>query len=211
MLELVTILTDCQAAIGRMTSDEPGPGQKKALEARRHIATLRAKEPNVKVEIRWCPSHKGIDGNEIADEWAKLAADESDAHGVEWLSTTNPDGTVSESLPVPEVLRQRQARVLRKEMAGRQRLGQEEACPHQQPQIPAKRKAETGPNGGQGQQAPRLPVLPAEDGTLPHWAIPRVDDPPPRRYLLVVSVRIQTREYLFKTAPNGRVNRRLSG
>ena len=145
MLELVTILTDCQAAIGRMTSDEPGPGQKKALEARRHIATLRAKEPNVKVEIRWCPSHKGIDGNEIADEWAKLAADESDAHGVEWLSTTNPDGTVSESLPVPEVLRQRQARVLRKEMAERQRLGQEEACPHQQPQIPAKRKAETGP------------------------------------------------------------------
>jgi len=63
-----------------------------------------------------------------------------------------------------------------------------EACPHQQPQIPAKRKAETGPHGGQGQQAPRLPVLPAEDGTLLHRAIPRVDDPPPRRHLLVVSV-----------------------
>jgi len=51
-LGLVTILTDCQAAIGRMASDEPGPGQKHALEARRHIATLRAKEPNAKVEIR---------------------------------------------------------------------------------------------------------------------------------------------------------------
>jgi len=40
----------------------------------------------------------------------------------------------------------------------------------------------------QGQQAPRLSVLPAEDGTLSHRAIPRVDDPPPRRHLLVVSV-----------------------
>ena len=89
-----------------------------------------------------------------------------------------------ESLPAPEVLRQRQARVLRKEMAGCQRLGQG----HQQPQIPAKRKAETGPRGGQGQQAPRLPVLPAEDGTLPHRAIACVDDPSPRRHLLVVSV-----------------------
>jgi len=69
-LGLVTILTDCQAAIGRMTSDEPGPGQKHALEARRHIATLWGKEPSVKVEIRWCPSHQGIEGNKIADEWA---------------------------------------------------------------------------------------------------------------------------------------------
>jgi len=66
-LRLVTILTDCQAAIGRMTSDEPGLGQKYALESRRHITTLRAKVPNVKVEIRWCPSHQGIEGNEIAD------------------------------------------------------------------------------------------------------------------------------------------------
>jgi len=85
-----------------MTSDEPGPGQKYAPEARRHIATLRAKEPNVKVEIRWRPSHQGIEGNEIADEWAKIAADEPDAHGVEWFSTTNPDGTVSERVfPLP--------------------------------------------------------------------------------------------------------------
>jgi len=35
-----------------MASDEPGPGQKYALEARRHIATLRAKEPSVRIEIR---------------------------------------------------------------------------------------------------------------------------------------------------------------
>jgi len=45
-----------------MTSGDPGPGPKYALEARRHIAALRAKEPNVKIEIRWCPSHQGIEG-----------------------------------------------------------------------------------------------------------------------------------------------------
>ena len=48
----------------------PGAGQKHATIARKHIATLRAKGPNVKVEIRWCPSHQGIEGNEVADEWA---------------------------------------------------------------------------------------------------------------------------------------------
>ena len=79
----VTIFAYAQAAIWRMTSDDPGPGQKYALEARRHIASLRAKEPNAKIEIRWCPSHQGIEGNEVADQWAKLAADEPDAHGVE--------------------------------------------------------------------------------------------------------------------------------
>ena len=97
---MVTILTDCQAAKGRMTSDEPGPGQKYALEARRHIATLRAKGPNVKVEIRWCPSHLGIEGNDIADEWAKLAAYEPDAHGVEWFSTT-PGRHGQQVFPLP--------------------------------------------------------------------------------------------------------------
>jgi len=79
----VTIFSDAQAAIVRMTSDDPGPGQKYALEARRHITTLEAKDLNIQIEIRWCPSHQGIEGNEIADEWAKLAADEPDTHRVE--------------------------------------------------------------------------------------------------------------------------------
>jgi len=81
-----------------MCSDDPGPGQKHALEARKHTAALRAKVPNARVEIRWCPSHQGIEGNEVADEWAKLAADEPDAQGVEWFSTTDPDGTVRERI-----------------------------------------------------------------------------------------------------------------
>jgi len=101
----VTIFTDAQAAIWGMASDDPGPGQKYALEARRHIAALRAKEPNGRVEIRWCPNHQGIEGNEVADKWAKLAADEPDAHGVEWFSTTNLDGSASErEFPLPRSL-----------------------------------------------------------------------------------------------------------
>ena len=49
--ERVTIFTDAQAAIRRMASEEPGPGQQYALQARNHIATLRR-------EIRWCPARK---------------------------------------------------------------------------------------------------------------------------------------------------------
>jgi len=98
-LGTVTIFKDAQAAIWRMTSDDPWPGQKCALESRRRIAALRAKEPTVGIEIRWCPSHQG---NEIADKWAKLAAGEPDAHGVEWFWTADPDGTVRERVfPLP--------------------------------------------------------------------------------------------------------------
>jgi len=51
------------------------------------------------------PSANGIEGNEVAGGWAKLAADEPDAHGVEWFSTTNPDGSVSErKFPLPRSL-----------------------------------------------------------------------------------------------------------
>jgi len=74
-----------------MTHDEPGPGQTHAIQARQAIAILRRQEPTIGIEIRWCPAHKGIPGNEVADKWAKLAASEPDDHGVEWL--TLADGT----------------------------------------------------------------------------------------------------------------------
>ena len=63
--------------------DEPGPGQTYAIQARQAIAILRRQEPAIEVEIRWCPAHKGIPGNEVADKWAKLAASQPDDHGVE--------------------------------------------------------------------------------------------------------------------------------
>jgi hypothetical protein len=77
--------TDAQAAIQRMASEAPGPGKMYALQARRHIATLRSARPDIIINIRWYTAHKGVAGNGKADEWAKLAAEEPDAGGVEWL------------------------------------------------------------------------------------------------------------------------------
>ena len=49
--ERVTIFTDAQAAIRRMASEEPGPDQKYALQARMHIAVLRKARPDIIIEI----------------------------------------------------------------------------------------------------------------------------------------------------------------
>jgi len=54
--ERVTILTDAQAAMGRMVAEEPGPWQKYAIMARRRIAALRAAKPKVPIEIRCFPA-----------------------------------------------------------------------------------------------------------------------------------------------------------
>jgi len=64
----IPIFTNVQAAIWRMSTDEPGLGQKHALEARQHIAALRRAVPDITIEIRWCLAHQGVEGNEKADE-----------------------------------------------------------------------------------------------------------------------------------------------
>jgi len=80
--EMVTIFTDAQAAIRRIASEEPGPSQMYALQARKHIAVLRRAKPDITIEIRWCPAHKGVPGNEKANEWAKLAAEKPHARAM---------------------------------------------------------------------------------------------------------------------------------
>jgi len=45
--ERVTFFTDAQAAIRRMASEELGPSQKYALQARKHIAVLRKARPGI--------------------------------------------------------------------------------------------------------------------------------------------------------------------
>ena len=58
--------------------------------------------PGITIEIRWCPAHKGIAGNEKAEEWAKIAAEEPDTHGVEWLNYS--DRTEVRPMPLPRFL-----------------------------------------------------------------------------------------------------------
>jgi len=95
-LERLTIFTDAQAAITRMQTCEVGPGQQYALQARKALERIKCP-----VEIRWCPAHSGIEGNEIADGWAKLAAEEPDRHGVEWLRHSDNE---RRSMPLPASL-----------------------------------------------------------------------------------------------------------
>jgi len=95
-------LSDAQAAIRRMASEEPGPGQQHALQARKHIAMLRKARPGIIIEIRWCLAHKGVAGNEKADEWVKIAGKEPDARGVEWLNYSGQNE--ARTMPLPRSL-----------------------------------------------------------------------------------------------------------
>jgi len=97
--ERITIFSDAQAAIRRMASDEPGPGQQYALQARKHITTLRRARPGIIIEIQWCPAHKGVAGNEKDDEWAKIAAGKPNTRGVEWLSSSGQTEVRVATLP----------------------------------------------------------------------------------------------------------------
>ena len=81
----VTIFTDSQAAMARIASEEPGPAQRYARQAREWRKELRKRDRNLRVELRWCPAHSGVAGNEEADKWAKQVAEEPDPRKVEWM------------------------------------------------------------------------------------------------------------------------------
>jgi len=85
-----------------MASDEPSPGQQYALHARKYIAALRRAWPGITIEIRWCPAHKGIAGNEKAIELARIAAEKPETCGVEWLIYS--DRPEARAMPLPRSL-----------------------------------------------------------------------------------------------------------
>jgi len=58
--------------VGALQSDEPGPGQVLALRTMNWVDALDRK--NIQVEYRWVPAHKGIEGNEEADQQTTKAA-----------------------------------------------------------------------------------------------------------------------------------------
>lgn len=64
--------TDSTAAMRRIMGDAPGPGQHMALRAI-EIAE-RIVQRGESVTVRWTPAHRGIEGNERADQAAKEAA-----------------------------------------------------------------------------------------------------------------------------------------
>jgi hypothetical protein len=71
-VERVAFFTDAQAAIKRIISEDLGPGQIYAIQARKYIAALRRGRPGVIIEIRWCPAHKGETGrptNGPSSQW----------------------------------------------------------------------------------------------------------------------------------------------
>lgn len=86
-----------------MASEEPGLVQKYAIQARKWIAMLRTARPDVAIEILWCPAYQGVVGNEKADEWAKLAAEEPDAHGCGTSPMTTPmnEAATASSMATP--------------------------------------------------------------------------------------------------------------
>ena len=66
------IFSDCQPAIQRARSDQPGPGQCWARAIIVVASRLVARDNTI--DIRWTPAHRGIKGNEAADSMAKEAA-----------------------------------------------------------------------------------------------------------------------------------------
>jgi len=82
---MVTVFTDSQATLRRIQSDEPRPEQVLALRMMNWVDALARR--NIQVEYRWVPAHKGIEGNEEADQQATKAANK---HCGSYTETQNP-------------------------------------------------------------------------------------------------------------------------
>ena len=78
------IFTDCQAAMQRILSDAPGPGQGQATLAIRLAETICQRGSTA--DVRWVSGHRGVEGNELADQRTRGAAEEE----------TSPDASTAE-------------------------------------------------------------------------------------------------------------------
>jgi ribonuclease HI len=81
----VTVFMDSQGTLRRIQSNKPGPGQAMALRTMNGESELTKK--NIRVEYRWVPAHKGVEGNEEADLQETKAAYK---HCGSYTETQNP-------------------------------------------------------------------------------------------------------------------------
>ena len=68
-----TIFSGSASAVGGICSDRLGPGQRLAIAIRE--AGRRITSCNNTITVRWALAHRGVEGNEAADTWAKAAAE----------------------------------------------------------------------------------------------------------------------------------------
>ena len=58
--------------MSRIQDDRPGPGQQAAVKGIR--VAKEAYKRGASINISWAPGHAGVQGNEVADQWAVDAA-----------------------------------------------------------------------------------------------------------------------------------------
>ena len=166
--ERVTIFTDAQAAIRRMASDEPGPGQQYALQARKHIATLHMGQ------TRHChrdPVVPSVQGGRRQRKSGRVGQGGS--------------GAGRRPQAYPTISRQPQAGNLGEEMGGGTPMG---GGPNLQEEVPVACEPAAQWYSSREHQKAHLAVLPAQDGALPDRAIPQLDKELPHPAILVVPV-----------------------
>ena len=202
--ERITIFTDAQAAIRRLASEEPGPGQQYALQSRKHIAALRRARPGIIIEIRWCPAHKGVEGNEKADEWAKVAAEEPDTRGMEWLNYS--DRTEERQMPLPRSLANLKREISEKKWVEARRWAGGRAS-RKKCKMPESHK----PDGTIAENTKRLASKyyqlktgHARTGQYLHWAKVR-----PTAQCWWCQCPSQTRDHLFKVCPERKMQQKI--
>jgi len=168
----ITIFADAQAALQRIASDTPGPGQRYALAIAQQAHDLW-EQRRVSVQFRWVPSHAGTTGNEKADEWTKMAA---------------RNGRGSEQLPYhvpgpPEALGITERKWVEACSWMESRLSKHHAY------RPRKRMRSDPTPAKASKAVTSRSYLPAQDGARPHRAVPQEDRQARQRHLLVVRPR----------------------
>jgi len=73
-LKEAILFVDNQSALKAALDPRKGSGQYISYDAWRTVEAIRAIRPGFAIRLVWSPAHDGIDGNELADHHAKLAA-----------------------------------------------------------------------------------------------------------------------------------------